>query len=190
MIKWKKKESKTLLKTNIFKIESTECYHTEKDVVHEFNTIISNNWINVVAETIDGKIIMVRQHRLGTDEITLETPAGLIEKEEAPELAAARELKEETGYTSKKITLLKKLSANPAILNNYIYFYYAYDCIKTSPQNLDKSEDIEIAEYTKDEVITMIRNGSINHSIIVTALSLYFMSEHNSDEKKINLCYL
>ncbi len=188
MIKWEKRQTKSLVKTNIFEIQTTECFHPEKKVSHNFNTIRSSDWINVVAETTEGKIIMVKQHRLGTDEITIETPAGLIEKNEAPETAALRELQEETGHRAEEIFLLKKLSANPAILSNHIWFYFAKGCTKTSSQNLDKAEDIEIAEYSRDEIITMIQDGRINHSIIVTALSLYFMSEFNSEDKKINLC--
>jgi 8-oxo-dGTP pyrophosphatase MutT (NUDIX family) len=116
---------------------------------------------------------MVKQHRLGTDDLTIETIAGLIEKDEDPLEAAKRELMEETGYKEGEIIFLKKVSVNPAILNNHIYFYFATGCRKVSKQNLDAAEDIEILLYSEDEIIKMIKDGTINHSIVIAALSLY-----------------
>jgi ADP-ribose pyrophosphatase len=41
----------------------------------------------------------VKQYRPGPDEILLELPGGCISEEELPEIAARRELLEETGYS-------------------------------------------------------------------------------------------
>ncbi|HQL83651.1 MAG TPA: hypothetical protein PK307_15725, partial [Spirochaetota bacterium] len=70
--------------------------------------------------------------------------------------------------------LMKKLSVNPAIFNNYIHFYFAGNCRKTSEQALDLAEDIEVATYTAPEILEFIENGKINHTLIVTAYYLYF----------------
>ncbi len=154
-----------------------ECHHPDKDVTHRFFTLTSPDWINIVAITEDGRFIMVRQHRLGTDEITMETPGGLAEENEPPEETARRELREETGYEAGEVHLLKKLTNNPAIFNNYIYYYYAANCKKVHEQDLDAAEDIEVVTYSRDEIIDMINHGLINHTIIVCALYLYFLSE-------------
>ncbi len=179
MDKWQIKNRETVFNSGVFAIDRLACFHPEKNVSHDFGILKTPDWINVVALTDDGKFIMVRQHRLGTDEYTLETPAGLIEKGEKPEAAARRELEEETGYSSESLVPLKRLSANPAIMNNYIYFYLATGCRKTNRQNLDPSEDIEVLLYTREEIIELIRTNRIDHSIIITALSLYFLSPHD-----------
>lgn len=176
MIKWIKKAEHELFRKRIFALKDIECYHPEKMVNHTFFTIDTYDWINVVARTDDGRFVMVRQHRLGTDEITLETPGGIIEGNETPRDTALRELREETGYEAAEIHLLKKLSANPAILNNYIHFYYAAGCRRIHAQDLDLSEDIEAVSFTRDEIMEMISSGAINHSVVITALYLYFLS--------------
>ncbi|MCP4136032.1 MAG: NUDIX hydrolase [bacterium] len=178
MEKWITKNKKQVFHKRIFTLNDLECYHPGKSVSHNFFILDTNDWINVVALTEEGHFIMVKQHRLGTDSITIETPGGVIESDESAQNTALRELLEETGYEPEEIFLLKKLSANPAIMNNYIHFYFASGCKKKSEQNLDHAEDIDIVTFPADEIISMIKKGSIEHSIVITALSLYFMSEH------------
>lgn len=174
MNKWIKKAEQELFRRRIFSVKDVECYHPEKKVTHKFFTLQTPDWINVVARTGDDRFIMVRQHRLGTDEITIETPGGIIESGESPDATARRELLEETGYEAGEMRLMKKLSVNPAIFNNYIYFYFARDCRKTGAQSLDPAEDIEIVTYTGPEIMELIENGTINHTLIVAAYYLYF----------------
>jgi len=177
MKKWQISSDKKIFSKKIFTLREAECYHPVKEVKHSFFLIDTMNWINIVALTDKEEFIMVKQHRLGTDEITVETPAGLIEKNENPEIAAGRELKEETGYKPDKMIFLKKLSANPSIQNNYIYFYLALGCKKIFEQNLDEAEDIEIQILSVEQITEMIKNGSIDHSIALNALNLYFLSD-------------
>ncbi len=174
MERWIRKSEQELFRRRIFSVKDIECYHPGKEVTHKFFTLQSPDWINVVAKTPDDRFLMVRQHRLGTDEITLETPGGIVESGEPPETTACRELLEETGYEAGEIRLMKKLSVNPAIFNNYIYFYFAGNCRKKSAQALDLAEDIEVITYTAPEILELIGNGKINHTLIVTAFYLYF----------------
>ncbi len=181
MKKWKKEKTHTLLERPIFSVSDIECYHPEKNVSHTFFRLSTCDWINIVAIDDEGRYVMVRQHRLGTDEITVETVGGLVDPKEEPVKAAKRELLEETGFSSDRIYHLKTMTVNPAIMDNRLHIYYAENCRPTSQQNLDKAEDIEIVLLKKDELLDMIRSGEIDHSIVITALSLFWLSEHNSD---------
>lgn len=179
MEKWQIRSEKTDYKNRLFRMRNLECHHNVKNFTHDFYVIDTFNWINVIALTTDGKFILVKQHRLGTDEISIETPGGVIEDGENPETCAVRELREETGYTGKSVHLLKSLWVNPAIMSNRISFYLVEDCELLSGQELDDAEDIEVMTVTADELTGMIRDGIFTHSIAVTGLSLYFLSQHN-----------
>ena len=51
----------------------------------------------------DGKILLIREFRMGVNRYVTAFPAGLIEDGESPEEAADRELREETGMRIVKI---------------------------------------------------------------------------------------
>ncbi len=184
MNKWQIEKRDTINKQRIFSIEKLLCYHPTKKVNHDFFILNNPDWVNIVAVDTVGNLVLVKQHRLGTDEYTIETVAGLIDPGEEPAKSAQRELLEETGYEATEIVLLKKLAANPAIMNNYIYFYCALNAKKVQDQSLDLAEDIEIMSLTPRQVFEYIQNGSINHSIIVTALLLYFLSPYSTIPKE------
>jgi 8-oxo-dGTP pyrophosphatase MutT (NUDIX family) len=179
MEKWEIRSQKNDYRNRIFTLRNLDCMHNKKKVQNDFYIIDTFNWINVVALTSDGKFILVKQHRLGTDEISIETPGGVIDEGENPEDCAVRELREETGYTGKSVHLLKSLWVNPAIMSNRISFYLIDGCELSSSQELDEAEDIEVITVTVDELSEMIRNGEFSHSIAVTGLGLYFLSRHN-----------
>ena len=65
----------------------------------EFYILEYPAWINVIARTPEGKYVMVEQYRHGLGEVGIELCAGVVEAGEEPEVAARRELEEETGYT-------------------------------------------------------------------------------------------
>jgi len=181
MKKWIQKKTKVLLKRPIFSVSDVECFHPEKEVSHTFFRLSTRDWINVVAVDKEGSFIMVRQHRLGTDTITLETVGGMIDANEPPLEAARRELLEETGYAAGTMHHLKSMAVNPAIMDNHIHVFFAENCTPTSEQNLDAAEDIEVLLFSRDRLAEMIRNGELDHSIAITSLALYWLSAHCSD---------
>jgi ADP-ribose pyrophosphatase len=59
--------------------------------------------------------IIILQYRPPVDAICVEFPAGLIDKDETPEVAAVRELKEETGYEGKVVSMSPTIVSNPGM---------------------------------------------------------------------------
>jgi ADP-ribose pyrophosphatase len=127
----------------------------------------------VLPVTKEGKIIMVKQYRNAIDRDSLEIPAGGRNTVDEPTIAAAaRELEEETGYSSDNLELL--LSTVPAIAysSEVIDIYLARD-LKPSHQHLDEDEFVEVLEYTVDELCEMIYSCKIQDSKTIAAVMTY-----------------
>lgn len=123
--------------------------------------------------TDEGKIILVKQWRNSLDRFTYEIPAGGLEGEDEPMIeAAARELEEETGYKSDDLEFLISLRTTVAFCNERIDVFVAKNLVKTK-QNLDRDEEIEIREFSMDELFTMIRSGEMQDSKTVSAILAY-----------------
>lgn len=132
------------------------------------------DWVNVVALTPGGELVAVRQQRFGTGELTLEIPAGIIEPGEDSAGAAARELLEETGYTSGAWSYLGWVAPNPAYLNNRCHHWLAREARQTAAPAPDEGEDLEVAVLDQAQLKESIRNGLFRHSLAFTALSQVF----------------
>lgn len=127
----------------------------------------------VVPVTDDGKILMVRQYRNALDRDTLEIPAGGLNSEDEPtKQAAARELEEETGFSSENLEPLITIRTTVAFCNEKIDIYVARN-LRKSHQNLDEDEFINVEAYTLDELCDMIDEGKIEDSKTISAIMSY-----------------
>lgn len=127
----------------------------------------------VVAVKEDGKLLMVRQYRNALDRETLEIPAGGLNGEEEPtDVAAARELEEETGYAAGKMELLLSLRTTVAFCNEKIDVYVATD-LKRSKQHLDEDEYLDVEAHDVEELLQMIYDCKIQDSKTVAAILAY-----------------
>jgi 8-oxo-dGTP pyrophosphatase MutT (NUDIX family) len=100
----------------------------------------SVDWVNVVALDADGRSLMIRQFRFGVGYNTLETPGGMVDPGEDSGTAAARELLEETGYTSEHWQYLGAVEPNPAFHNHLCHHWLAKDVVLSKEQDLGDGE--------------------------------------------------
>jgi 8-oxo-dGTP pyrophosphatase MutT (NUDIX family) len=129
------------------------------------------DWVNVVALTPEGLVIVVRQFRFGSATITTEIPGGVVDPGEEHGDAAQRELREEAGYTSERWRYLGCVEPNPAFHDNLCHHWLAEDARVTHEQDLDSGEDIVVETLTTEDVLEKIRTGEIRHALVLTALS-------------------
>ncbi|MBR4027757.1 MAG: NUDIX hydrolase [Lachnospiraceae bacterium] len=121
----------------------------------------------------DGKILMVRQYRNALERDTLEIPAGARDSvQEDTAICAARELEEETGYKSEKISFLLSLRTTVAFCNEMVDVYLAEDLVP-GKQHLDDAEDIRIEAFELETLCDMIYKGIIQDAKTVAAILAY-----------------
>ena len=138
---------------------------------HERLVLEAPGWVNIVARTRSGAFVFVRQFRFGTEVVTTEIPGGVVDPGEDPAETARRELREETGFTTERWSLLADIAPNPAFLNNRCFQYLAEDCELTHPTELDPGEDIQVVLLEEAEVLAAVRAGGIDHSLVISALA-------------------
>ncbi len=143
---------------------------------HEFVILHSPDWVNVVPLTDDGQVVLIRQWRHGTEEVTLEIPGGLIDPGESPMIAGARELAEETGYQAERLEPLGWVHPNPALFSNRCYTCLALNCRVVGPPRLEDTEQIQVEMRPLAQVPELILSGEISHSLVVAAFTRFWLS--------------
>ncbi|MDR2457078.1 MAG: NUDIX hydrolase [Clostridiales Family XIII bacterium] len=120
-------------------------------------------------------IILIKQYRKAFDDYFIEIPAGKLEKDEYPEKAAFRELKEETGYIAEKITPIFNIGLSVGYSNEILHLYRA-SVLEKGETNFDDTEDIETLEMTLKDALILIKNQKIADSKTLIALQWEYLN--------------
>ncbi len=125
--------------------------------------------VAIVPFTDDGQVILIRQYRLGVEETLWEIPAGTLEQDEEPRLAAERELQEEAGYFPETLIPLDGFYIAPGISNEYIYLFIARD-LRQSQLESDADEIIEVISMPLAEALRRISTNEIRDAKTIIGL--------------------
>ena len=128
----------------------------------------------VVPVLPDGRILMVHQYRPAVDRETIELPAGARDVEDIDSsVTAKRELEEETGYSSDKISMLVRIETAVAYCNEYTDIYLAENLQPIGDQHLDEAEEIGLEAFEKEELLRRIYAGEIRDAKTVAGIMAY-----------------
>ena len=136
---------------------------------HDVIVLSPPNWVNVVAVTPDEQVVLIHQYRHGVQQVLLEVPGGMLDADESPIRAGARELLEETGYAGDEPVLIGTVHPNPAFLSNICSSVLIRNVRKVANPQLDDGEDIEVTLAPIAEVPALIRSGRITHALVIVA---------------------
>ena len=178
---WKLKYERLISKTRVVSVFEQVTEIPDEGREDTFYTLRAPDWVNIIAITTKGDVVLVEQYRHGLMEVCLEIPAGVIDAKSRTPLDAARmELAEETGYVSENWHSLGSVSTNPALFNNRCHFFLALDCVKSGGQQLDKNERIRVIECDEPSFLEKTLNGEIHHALAVAAIGKYLVFKQRS----------
>jgi 8-oxo-dGTP pyrophosphatase MutT (NUDIX family) len=147
-------------------------------LIEEYNVLEYPDWVNIIAVTTDGMVVLVRQYRHGIRAVHYELPAGVCEATDSgPEQTARRELLEETGYGGGDWSLLTTLSANPGTHSNRTYTYLANGVTLMQGQQLEATEELRVHLVSPDEVHRILAAGKIMQALHAAPLWLFLLSQ-------------
>lgn len=174
-------EEKTLCRREVFKGRIFTVAVDDVDLPNGLGQakrelIFHNGAVAVLALTAADKIVLVKQYRKAIERISLEIPAGKLEKGEEgnEEAAALRELEEETGYTAKYLEPIYCFYSAIGFCNERIQLYQAKELLAVEkPRPKDADETIELLEMTLEEAKKAIAQGEICDAKTIIALQYW-----------------
>ena len=137
-----------------------------RETVHE--VVRHPGAVAVIALREDGKLLLVRQYRTALERMTLEIPAGKLERGEDPLLAAGRELTEETGYSAGRLDYLMPVAVAAGYSDELIHLYMATELSAGAP-NPDDDEFVASEWVELDVLVDSVLDGRIEDSKTVIA---------------------
>lgn len=138
-------------------------YHTVQlpngRIIEDWPWLDTPSFVNVVAETEDGRFLCFRQSKYAAEGISLAIPGGYLEPNEEPLAAIQRELREETGYVADEWTFLGRYAVDGNRGNGHAHLFLARGARYTQPIDADDLEEQELLLLTRDELAAALTAG-------------------------------
>lgn len=171
----KKSTEKTLCSTPVFQVREKCFENPSEGGSFTYSVLSAPDWVNILAVTSERRIVLVRQFRPGTEQFTLELPAGVIDPGESPLAAAKRELLEETGMKSDHWISLGRCSSNPALMDNHTYLFLAESTVQVADPIPEDSGLMEVVMVSEQEFEEVLQTEKLDHAIALATISRWLL---------------
>jgi len=133
--------------------------------------------VAILAVFDDGRILLERQYRYPIAQAVIEIPAGKLNTGEDPLLCAQRELQEETGYTAKHWSKIRRIHPVISYSTEFIDIYLA-EGLSPGPARLDEEEFLDVFAAPLEELLHWVEMGKITD--VKTIISTYWLERRRS----------
>ena len=138
----------------------------------KYGVLESGGFAAVVPVTRGGDVVLVRQWRQPLDAFTLELPSGGVDAGEEPELAARRELLEETGYGTDKLEHLTSVHTSTGRSTEVCHLFRCGAVRDERGPRPEATEFIQVVEVPYEVALGMVSEGEITDAATVLGLLL------------------
>lgn len=170
---WTVTGSQDVIRDRWIRLRADRCVTAEGTEIAPYYVLDYPDWVQVVALDDEDHVILVEQYRHAFGGMTLELPAGAIDREDSSPLAAgARELEEETGYVAQDWRYFGKLSPNPATHTNFCHTVLAQGVRPGGTLLSDPTEQIRVVRMPVREAIRLAMEGGFPSAMQVASLAM------------------
>lgn len=131
--------------------------------------------VAILAILDDGRVLLERQYRYPISKACIEIPAGKLEFGEDHLLCAKRELEEETGYTAKKWSYIRRIHPVISYSTELIDIYLAEE-LEPGKSHLDDEEFLDVFAAPLEQLMAWVEGGEITD--VKTAISAYWLDRY------------
>jgi ADP-ribose pyrophosphatase len=131
--------------------------------------------VAVLALLDDGRVLLERQYRYPIAKACIEIPAGKLEIGEDHLLCAQRELEEETGYTARKWSHIRRIHPVISYSTEFIDIYLAEDLVAGN-SHLDDEEFLDVFAAPLEQLLAWVEEGEITD--VKTTISAYWLDRY------------
>jgi ADP-ribose diphosphatase len=165
-------QSKIVASSRLFKIEALDLEFSNGEK-RQYERLVSKGVgaVLIVPVLNDDTILLIREYAAGTHSYDLAFPKGKVEQGEEILDAANREIMEEVGYESSKLTVLKSLSLAPGYLGHVTHIILAENLTEHREPG-DEPEEIEVVPWKISEIDALIDRDDFSEGRSVAAVYL------------------
>jgi ADP-ribose pyrophosphatase len=168
-------DDKNVYKGRVFAVDQLHI-KTPDGLKVERDLIKTDPTITILAISPDQKVVMTSEYRAGVNSDSVSVPAGIVNPGETAEHAAARELREETGYVAKSVTKMTRITSSEGFMDQFAdLMLIKFNPEERVPRHFDKDEFVNSELVPLDQVVEWVKKGKVNTAQAVSSVGYYMM---------------